>query len=772
MAHLLGSKYCLDSLGNDTQDLQSAINDVFSRVGPVRYPSWKFPDKISCDLDISELLDEFKYTSDDEEHSQVSHIVSFELVIDRMVLLLQSFTRYVEQLQQLLSGRPVTRGDGLGNQMSIGLVVKKFWNKMVQLYSAVQQCQSENRSKSRTIQKLESINRDLQCKPGNGPRNLSASMVFNAQHSGKEQDLLVGSLGLVKDEISKDTRTVSSQTLETAFVPCEACAKVQLSLKEVSKMIAGVCVSQGITSAIHKHMNSEIDATLTAADLARWSNEQTKDLERINQHLDNLMNQIDPLTSDLGKSKDECLHLKESLAKNEKELKKEKTQREQQLKTHAAKLKEIDQKHSSILSVIERNNEELNDKKKLLEAQITILRKEVQNHVDSVKDLEQRNAKLTNDLDDNQIARGQIDELETSLKDINNELKTTLTELDEKARILTKEQAKNRSIQKHSQGLQVKHDALLQRVDELNEECEELKEKVDEMEEENEKAFDTLTSTQKELKALKEELKQEKDSGTALKTEKDFLMNSIQDLQKMIIALEDQLNETEDKMRIICQYPDQPTGLKMTRPRDSDTMSRQMQANNVRIEVLEETNNMLRDGINKLFEEGQQTTAKRTPVGPAVPLWQQSTGNQQMSNQNAPNNRLTDNRDLYTYKSPPVDRHDKNSGSSLPRPPSRGGTRKTAEKKRIPVNNVQSERLIGSGNGSLGAYRKLKASGSIKSAGDSYDNPPGNPKIGWKTPAPSSDSDYISSPTYICNTCDKMYTTEQDLEIHKSYCYE
>lgn len=46
MAYLLGSKYCLESLSSDVSDLQDAVVDVISRVGPVRYPSWKYPDKV------------------------------------------------------------------------------------------------------------------------------------------------------------------------------------------------------------------------------------------------------------------------------------------------------------------------------------------------------------------------------------------------------------------------------------------------------------------------------------------------------------------------------------------------------------------------------------------------------------------------------------------------------------------------------------------------------------------------------------------------------
>ena len=84
MAHLLGSKNCLESLAMDICDVQEIITDIFSRVGPVRFPSWKYPDKTSSDLDIAELLTRYCY-SKDEEHSKLSHIILFELLIDRCV---------------------------------------------------------------------------------------------------------------------------------------------------------------------------------------------------------------------------------------------------------------------------------------------------------------------------------------------------------------------------------------------------------------------------------------------------------------------------------------------------------------------------------------------------------------------------------------------------------------------------------------------------------------------------------------------------------------
>uniref|UniRef100_A0A4W4GS41 Coiled-coil domain containing 157 n=1 Tax=Electrophorus electricus TaxID=8005 RepID=A0A4W4GS41_ELEEL len=86
MAHLLGRQDCVDSLRRDLIDLQGAVLDVFSRTGPVRFTSWKFPDKLSCNLDLVSLLEQYDYVEGETEINQLSHIVLLELVIDRWVL--------------------------------------------------------------------------------------------------------------------------------------------------------------------------------------------------------------------------------------------------------------------------------------------------------------------------------------------------------------------------------------------------------------------------------------------------------------------------------------------------------------------------------------------------------------------------------------------------------------------------------------------------------------------------------------------------------------
>ncbi|XP_028269874.1 coiled-coil domain-containing protein 157 [Parambassis ranga] len=83
MSQLLGRHDCIENLRKDLVDLQGAIVDVFSRIGPVSFSSWKFPDKLSCNLDMVALLDQYDFVEGEVSFNQHSHIVLLELVIDR-----------------------------------------------------------------------------------------------------------------------------------------------------------------------------------------------------------------------------------------------------------------------------------------------------------------------------------------------------------------------------------------------------------------------------------------------------------------------------------------------------------------------------------------------------------------------------------------------------------------------------------------------------------------------------------------------------------------
>ncbi|XP_047655786.1 coiled-coil domain-containing protein 157-like isoform X4 [Tachysurus fulvidraco] len=136
MSHLLGAQDCVENLRRDVIDLQGALVDVFSRTGPVRFRSWKFPDKESCDLDLVQLLEQYDYVEGEKEFNEHSHTVLLELVIDRLLLLLQSFNAYMEQM---LGGQRAGDCGKAGGPVCVGLVVRRYWKNLISCTSQQRQ---------------------------------------------------------------------------------------------------------------------------------------------------------------------------------------------------------------------------------------------------------------------------------------------------------------------------------------------------------------------------------------------------------------------------------------------------------------------------------------------------------------------------------------------------------------------------------------------------------------------------------------------------------
>merc|ERR1712226_393679 len=86
MAHLLGSKSCIQSLRQDVLDLHTTISETVSQSGieVATVRSWKYPDQLAKDLNILELLNDYQYDPEEVEDNQVTHIVLYEIVIDRL----------------------------------------------------------------------------------------------------------------------------------------------------------------------------------------------------------------------------------------------------------------------------------------------------------------------------------------------------------------------------------------------------------------------------------------------------------------------------------------------------------------------------------------------------------------------------------------------------------------------------------------------------------------------------------------------------------------
>ncbi|XP_066303806.1 coiled-coil domain-containing protein 157-like isoform X2 [Branchiostoma lanceolatum] len=809
MAHLLGSQFCLDSLHNDVLDVQAAVMEVFSRVGPVRYPSWKFPDKISCDINIEELLQRFQYSEeqDDMEDNQVAHIMLFELVIDRLMLLMQSCSRFADVMLNAGQSRPQT-AVGLSSSLSLGLVIKKYWNKMVQLFTMVQQLQSENKTKDRKIAKYEAALSKQQRQ--NAVKDLSASTVFSTSELSLTDlslhDTPMTSKGCLSStspplDFARDVGTKACQTLETAFVPCEACYRVQQNLVDVGNNVVNVCQTQGLPSSLKTYKAQQhLETEMSAADVSRWTAEQNKDMQRINKHLENLMSQINPLKEELAAAEREKSRLQKRIDGFDGELRREQEVQRAELRQKEEKMKKVEEASAESLARLNNINKELSAGKKELEERVERMRVELDRQEHTMKELEVTKSTLLLELKDGLANKSEVEQVQDQLHQVQEQLQQVQTKLTDTEKEFNKEQAKNRSLAKHDQSMQAKHDSLIQRLDELDQECEELRTAVSEQDEGQEELQEALDKAQANRKQAQEELQAQKELMESLNKEKSSLQNLLQTLEGSVDQMKQQLQEAQEREKLLVQYPDLhgPPSSQVTESTGDilTDMERQVTANNIRIQVLQDQNQSLRNSIAKL-KQAQPATGHNTRLTEPVSLWksqslnglEQTPRRGSASPQTPPRAAEWDTTRRY---SPALD--DTISTLGLPpRPPgkSSGGSNR----------RVGSAGSTGGGGtathspavSAIDAYKKMKQAGvfapqknmdmdtresfTIGRGAPVKGRRPGSGGKGHKSETRNrpvsreSPHDYHRMDTYVCEACDKMYTSAKELEIHKSYCY-
>ncbi|XP_067406310.1 coiled-coil domain-containing protein 157 isoform X3 [Emydura macquarii macquarii] len=631
MTYLLGNPNCMESLRKDITDLQGAIIDVFSRAGAVHYPSWKFPNKVSCDLDLVALLEHYDYVENDPEFTQHSYIVLLELVIDRrLLLLLQSFTGYTENL---ISEQAVPPSRAVGPCMSIGLAVKKYWNSMLKLGALHQQLVTE-KSNRRDISALKSTLQDVKaenerlksCSPvisESGASLASAQSTVSCLSqtiSVPDGDLSDTSRPRSAYGVTKNICSVHSQTIESSLVPCDACASGQASLREVGKAIISICHSQNIPSSLCKFQEMVEETlgnkTLTAMDMSFWASEQSKDLSRINKHLGVLMEQINPLKAELEESEKQKDKLRKQVEDFDKLLQKEKETQEQQRKEAEQHLEEKIKENLQITAKMEKEKEDLQIGAVVLEERISTMKEELLSQQATMRELELTKSTLLEEMRTEMVHKSQMTKLEDQVQLLTSQLENASHELSEATTQLDKEKAKVESMLRHEESLQAKQRALLQQLDCLDQECEGLRISLGEAEDDKAMLEQQLKEMQAEKQQVQCHLEAQQQLMENLQQEKRRLEQSTSELLRNISALEELLQELKERERLLVSFPDLhiPAEAQFESTGNiTDDMEKQLQANNIRISVLEEENSRLRAALAKMKEAAQQGALRLIP---------------------------------------------------------------------------------------------------------------------------------------------------------------
>ncbi|XP_010181727.1 PREDICTED: coiled-coil domain-containing protein 157, partial [Mesitornis unicolor] len=566
-----------------------------------------------------------------------------------LLLLLQSFTGYTENL---LSKRAMTPAQAVGPCMSAGLTVRRFWCNMLKLGAFYQQLLAEKKACKEKVPTPQSTHQagkpekehlkrgspdGLELRTSTEvaqPTSLCPSSSVRAPASAASRS----SPPRAACSTAKGSCSIPTQTTGSSQGPCDSCASAQVSLHKLSKAITSICQSQNIPSALNKFQEVVEDSTgrrtLSAKDMSYWASEQSKDLSRISKHLQTLLQQLDSLKLELQESEKQKDKLQKQVEDFSRLLQAEKETQAQQRKEAEQSLQAKNKEHLEAVARLERDKDDLRKGAALLEEQHSALKKELAAKQAAVQELENTKTTLLEEMRTTMVARSQVLDLEEKVQlltsqqeNLGQELSTTTTQLE-------KEKAKVESMLRHEQSLQAKQMALLRQLDSLDQEREELQASLGAAEEEKAGLAEQLEQSQKQSGR---QLRAQQELLDALQQEKLSLERAVAELQANVSRLEEQAQELKQQERLLVCFPELHTPTEI--PFEStgsltEDMEKQLQANTIRVSVLEQENVRLRSALAKVKVAAEQGVLKLIPQ---TQLWPQlsSQHSGEASRQNA-----------------------------------------------------------------------------------------------------------------------------------------
>ncbi|XP_069034201.1 coiled-coil domain-containing protein 157 isoform X1 [Embiotoca jacksoni] len=612
MSQLLGRQDCIESLRKDLVDLQGAILDVFSRTGPVRFSSWKFPDKLACNLDMVALLEQYDFVDGEDAFNQHSHIVLLELVIDRLLLLLQSFNAYVEQLK---GRREQTQQRGC---LSVGLMVRSYWSNLVQFTNIKEICKDHNKQ---TKPKTFDCDETKTVSPASSQMSQRTDFCGHSAWSSKST-LKFSSQSHVSSSPNHNTpdypivnsHNVCCQTVKSSLTPCDACHQVQSILRKTGDALVDLFQSEGLPSSLQPFIEAVEDTLaleqMTAGDVSQWSNEQLRDMRRLAKHLRDTRDTVQPLKERLAAAETERERFRALLEKAQKEFKQERekwqvnmVQLEFSLRKAERSKKETEQRLQEEQRLLKRENLSLEESNSGLKEKVALQQ-------DSLQALECDKNVLQEKVKSLQIEDEACCKLQQRIQQLESQISDTQLLLD-------KENAKYQSACRQQESMQAKQKSLLERVDALDEECEELQRQLGEREERHINQRDQLQQMSEKKDQLQAQLTQQQDLCLKLQKEKQTLETLVDKQKSSVAELEEYVQALKERERLLVAFPEL-TPLGQVPPQSTGNvhldMEQQLQANSIRIKVLQQENATLHRSVEKLGERAQHNgTGEASP---------------------------------------------------------------------------------------------------------------------------------------------------------------
>uniref|UniRef100_A0A668A565 Coiled-coil domain containing 157 n=1 Tax=Myripristis murdjan TaxID=586833 RepID=A0A668A565_9TELE len=170
------------------------------------------------------------------------------------------------------------------------------------------------------------------------------------------------------------------------------------------------------------------------------------------------------------------------------------------------------------------------------------------------------------------------------------------------------------------QSMLAKQKSLLETVDALDQECEELQKQLGEREERHTDLQDQLRLMSEEKEQLLAQFAQQEALCSELQQEKQTLETYVGELKNTVAELREEAHDLRQRERLLVAFPEL-SPLAQVQPQSTGNvvldMEQQLQANCVRIRVLEQENSTLHGSLERLRERAQHNaTTVRQETSP------------------------------------------------------------------------------------------------------------------------------------------------------------
>ncbi|CAF0995470.1 unnamed protein product, partial [Didymodactylos carnosus] len=329
---------------------------------------------------------------------------------------------------------------------------------------------------------------------------------------------------------------------------------------------------------------------------------QVKDIERLSKHLEHLQNSLNTCKTELQTLDNKLKKQDELRKKLQQTIQEDKDSKRILIELYDKKLLEQKQEYEQQGKLLDESIRQLTLNKQQLEQKLNELNEDNLNKTDQIQKLELSKNELQILVQnyvrsDDNLKLVEQDRLRTQI-----ELDLMKKDCDDKTREIQKERTRIENMIRQEQTYQIKQKTLTTSLEELTQECESLKKEVNELEIIRDDLQLSLEQTQKQNNHHLTQVADKSKISSIMEANNQFVCD-ITMLKSNLEQLQQQLRQMDEREQLLIHYPDLNGIIETGPPTNNivEDMQNQIQANEIRIDLLRRQTESLRSSLEKIL---------------------------------------------------------------------------------------------------------------------------------------------------------------------------